>query len=198
MPSNEIPEENFIVIFVEQSCSMQNVLNRLDENTVRVRCERGIEGLKDKFSGEILIIGGGPSGQTRLKEINEFSGKKLLCTARDPGINNLDFLMFGDTFTCRTQFNITEDTYLFSRGMITDLHGQFKINKERWHHWSTEFKWRSFTGPCAVQCGMYLGFETVYFVGMDGVGAPVQGYYHRSKMQIDELQRQFPEVIKML
>jgi len=187
-----------IANFVGQDYNMPNVLNRLDDETVRVICERGVESLKDKFSGPLLVIGGGPSGKTRIKEVNAFSGKKLLCTARDPGVKDVDFLMFGDTFTCRTLFDIRHDTYLITRRIITDLHGQFKVNKERWYHWSTEFRWHGFTGPCALQCGLYLGFDPVYFVGLDGVGCEVQGYYNRSKIQVNELQRQHQDVILTL
>lgn len=187
------------VVFVIRNYKMTiNTLNRLDHHTVRVFCERGIESLKEKFSGGLLVIGGGPSSKDRTGDINSFSGSKLLCTSRDFGVRDIDFLMFGDTFTCRTKFDITDKTYLFSRGMITDLYGQFSINKERWYHWSTEFRWQGFTGPCALQCGVYLGFNPVYFVGMDGVGGRVQGYYNRSRVQIESLQKQFPEVIKML
>ena len=161
-------------------------INRITGLTVRVVCTKGVQGLQNRFSGPLLVVGGSPTVSSIIDKVNQFPSKKLLCTARDPGVIKPDFLFFSDTYTCRTLFDITKDTYLITRGIITDLHGQFSVNKDRWYHWSTEFKWGAFTGPCALRCAMYMGFNPVYLTGFDGV-CRIKNYYAESVSQVKDL-----------
>lgn len=176
---------------------MTNVL-AIPPGTPYVKALRPITDLEGTFSGEILVIGSGPSCWDNIDAINGTHLPKMYCSGGH-GPENLvpvEFLWFSDSFWARKRLPVKPESYLFTRGVIADPRNQFIHCAKRWYHWCDEVPMEMYTGPCAVRGALYLGFEKAHFVGIDGGKDPRTGIdYYSSKLQMEELKERYPGVV---
>ena len=154
--------------------------------------------IKGKFKGSILVVGSGPSARENVPWINAVHIPRMLCSGGHyaDGYLPFEFVWVSDSFWLQRKFPIKPSTVLITRGLIADPLDQLKVCGLNWYHWLDHVKLEMYSGPAAIRGAMYLGFETVYYIGMDGGADPYLGIdYFSSKLQVEEIKREFPGIV---
>jgi len=142
-----------------------------------------VANLQNEFSGDVVVVGSGPSAQSGVSKIEAFDGLIMACASHNfPPLRHVDIYFASDSFTTKRGYPTKNTTYLISRGVIKDRSRCFEGCKANWYRWQREIPMGMFSGPAAIRMAMYLGFETVYYIGLDG-----GGHYKQSLQELNLL-----------